>query len=236
MTTINTIQDLLELLRSQPGWAEELRAILLARELLELPATVAALAEAVAELTRIVEDMNRRLTAVEQDVAVLKEDVKVLKEDVKGLKGDVSSLKGDVGRLKGGEYERNMAPKAVARTIAQLGFRGTRVVMSQMTVADPDFSSDIENALTAGSVDGEGIRSIFDTDLIIRSRDGRYALFEVSVTADAEDITRARARADILVRSFKTEVIPAVITANLPEPLEQSARDAGVTIFIIPEE
>ena len=33
MTTINTMQDLLQLLRDQPQWAEELRGILLSKEL-----------------------------------------------------------------------------------------------------------------------------------------------------------------------------------------------------------
>ena len=37
MTTINTIEDLIRLLRTNPEYAESLRAILLTRELIELP-------------------------------------------------------------------------------------------------------------------------------------------------------------------------------------------------------
>ena len=42
MTTINDIHDLLKLLRNHPGWAETLRNLILTRELLELPQTLAS--------------------------------------------------------------------------------------------------------------------------------------------------------------------------------------------------
>ena len=40
MTTINNIQDLIQLLRDQPHWADELRGILLSDELRDLPAAI----------------------------------------------------------------------------------------------------------------------------------------------------------------------------------------------------
>ena len=49
MTTINNIQDLIQLLRNQPHWADELRGILLSEELRDLPAAVRDLAQAVRE-------------------------------------------------------------------------------------------------------------------------------------------------------------------------------------------
>ena len=47
MTTINTIEDLIRLLREKPEWAEELRAVLLPPDVLELPALVAQLTASV---------------------------------------------------------------------------------------------------------------------------------------------------------------------------------------------
>ena len=38
MTTINTIEDLVRILREQPAWAEAVRAVLLTDDLLDLPA------------------------------------------------------------------------------------------------------------------------------------------------------------------------------------------------------
>ena len=41
MTTINDIHDLVELLQNHPDWAETLRNLILIRELLDLPQTLA---------------------------------------------------------------------------------------------------------------------------------------------------------------------------------------------------
>ena len=41
MTTINDIHDLVELLQNHPDWAETLRNLILTRELLDLPQTLA---------------------------------------------------------------------------------------------------------------------------------------------------------------------------------------------------
>ncbi len=41
MTTVNDISDIVRILQGQPQWAETLRGVLLSRELLELPKTLA---------------------------------------------------------------------------------------------------------------------------------------------------------------------------------------------------
>jgi uncharacterized protein YoxC len=275
MTTINTIHDLLELLRSEPAWTEELRAILLTKELLELPSAVASLMSASVETNRrlahlesdmaLVKDdisglkedvggLKEDVSGLKEDVGGLKEDVSGLKEDVGGLKEDVSGLKEDVGGLKedvaglgsrmtsaegnwgriyGWVYERRVEQSALARTFTDFGFSRSRISMSQNSGTRPDFHSAIDNALERGNLSVSDVRSIFDADLIIRSGDGRYALFEISVTAGSEDISRAKARAEILADALEVEVKPAVVSANLPDPQRQQAEEAGVEVIII---
>ena len=46
MTTVNNIADILRIIREQPEWGEALRAALLSKEVLELPHTLAELAQA----------------------------------------------------------------------------------------------------------------------------------------------------------------------------------------------
>ena len=108
MTTINTMQDLIQLLRDQPEWAEELRGILLSPELRDLPAAVRELAQALAASTA---QANERLSNIEADIGVLKEDVGT-------LKGDVSTIQVQVNGLNGSDYERRAEAKALARSIA----------------------------------------------------------------------------------------------------------------------
>ena len=59
MATFNTINELIEVLDSNPAWLEELRARILTRELLELPARLAQYAE----------NTDRRLAALEEGQA-----------------------------------------------------------------------------------------------------------------------------------------------------------------------
>ena len=92
MTTINNIEDLIRLLDEHPEWAEVLRARLLTRELLELPAV---LARFIQETNERFDRVERRLDHLEADVAELKTDVAELKTDVAELKTDVAELKTD---------------------------------------------------------------------------------------------------------------------------------------------
>ena len=213
MTTINTIQDLIRLLRDQPEWAEEVRTIIMTRELLELPATVKSLADSVESLAQSLQETNQRLERLENRV---------------------DRIDGRVGRISGSEYERSVEQGTLARTIQDLGFGRARVAMSQHTGTSPAFHSVIDQALETGALAPADISSIFDTDLIIRSGDDRYALCEISVTADTEDISRAAERAEILSKALKCQVTPVIVADTVHGPQQQQARAVGVNIFIIP--
>ena len=100
MTTINTIEDLARILRDQPTWAEALRALLLAQDLLDLldlPGRFDRFVETQHETNRLT---DRRLNAIE----------------------------GQLGNLEGGEYERNVRNKALARCMITLGCQWRRNV------------------------------------------------------------------------------------------------------------
>ena len=64
MATINTMEDLIQVLDDNPEWLEALRARLLTREVLEMPQTLALFAEEMREfkasVTKFVESTNRR--------------------------------------------------------------------------------------------------------------------------------------------------------------------------------
>ena len=72
---------------------------------------------------------------------------------------------------------------------------------------------------------------LFETDVIITADDNRYAVIEVSITADQDDIDRARARAVILSAITEGAVTPVVITSRL-NPAQAEA--VGVTTFVMP--
>ena len=164
MTTINTMQDLLQLLRDQPQWAEELRGILLSRELQDLPAAVRELTKVLREST---ERTDQRLATLETDTAQLKADTAQLKADTAQLKADTAQLKadtaqlkadtaqlkadmtqvkGDMGRLRGAEYERRAEDRAVHRTLTELGFIQPRIIKGPRSGLQPLLSSVLARA------------------------------------------------------------------------------------------
>ena len=242
MTTINTMQDLIQLLRDQPEWAEELRGILLSPELRDLPAAVRELAHALAASTA---QTNERLTNIEADIGVLKEDVGT-------LKGDVSTIQVQVNGLNGSDYERRAEAKALARSIEDLDFNNPRVVKGPVTGVQAILSSTYARARNTASQEGRtlptlsGQENFLNCDIIIAdmgdpdTRDRRtppaaYALFEASITADANDVQRAKARAETLAAIMQAPVTPAVIADNAPEQVLQQAADAGVELFLVPD-
>ena len=210
MTTINTIEDLARILRDQPTWAEALRALLLTQELLDLPGRFDRFVEAQQKANEAQQETNRltdqRLNAIE----------------------------GRLGNLECGQYERTVRTKALARSRFILGFTGSHVALNQDGLTDPRLNSAIDQAIRNGLVSRDGCADLFEADLIISAEDNRHAVVEVSLTADRDDIDRAKTRAGILAAITEGAVTPVVITSRLNQAQSAQAEAAGVTTFVIP--
>ena len=215
MTAINDIRDLLQILREQPDWADQVRAVLLSQELLELPGKVAVLAATV-------ETINRRLDRLEQDVAELKTDVAELKTDVAELKTDVAELKTDVKDLKAGQ-----------RTIIDdVGFIKGRYAGDLAVMDAPDIAEamgyEYRRTLTReqireisrqgqGSVASNRLLSFRHADLVIEAvQDSEitYIAVEASFTADERDTRRAMDNAALLTRFTGFPARPAIASVR----------------------
>ena len=239
MSTINTIHDLIKLLREQPDWAEELRVIILTKELMDLPTTVASLAASVLE-------MNYRLANVEQDVATMKADIGT-------MKGDIGTMKGDIGRIKGGEYERAVEAKAIHQAYEDLGFIDPWAVKGPVAGVHRILSSTLARAQANAARPDQtlpvitDLNNFFNSDIIIADMGDpdeqerntpptRYPLFEVAVTADDSDVRRAVERSTCLAATLGTQVSPAVIAAAAPDTLNLLADTTRAKLFIIPQD
>ena len=60
------------------------------------------------------------------------------------------------------------------------------------------------------------------------------AVIEISLTADQDDIDRAKTRAGVLTAITRGAVTPVVITSRLNQAQSTQAEAAGVTTFVIP--
>ena len=88
--------------------------------------------------------------------------------------------------------------------------------------------------LRDGRVPRGGCDCLLEADLVISARDNRHAVIEVSITTDAEDITRARERAGVTALVTGGTVTPVVITSRLDPAQSAQADREGVRVFVIP--
>ena len=235
MTTASTMQDLIQLLRDQPEWAQELRGILLSTELWDRTAAVKELAQALATSTA---QTNERLAGIRTGQGAQKEDLATLK--VQG------------NRLKNSCYERRVEATALAIALEDLDFTYAIVAKGPVTGVQRILSSAYARARNRAAREGpplptpSGQENFFYCDIIIadmgdpdtgdrRSIPVRYALFEASITADSSDIRRAKARAETLAAAMQVQVTPAVIADNAQEEQAGEAADAGVRLFLVPD-
>ena len=144
------------------------------------------------------------------------------------------TLEGRMGNIEGSQYERGIRNRAINRTRTVLGFEIPRVVMHQEGMVDPQLNSAVERALRDGRVPRGGCDGLLEADLVISARDNRHAVIEVSITADADDITRARERAGVLALVTGGTVTPVVITSRLDPAQSAQADQEGVRVFVIP--
>ena len=143
MTTAMTdIADLVKILREQPEWAETLRAVLLTKELLELPEKLAQLtarfeefvalqtetnqrvAEQLARLTeqqtRLTEQVARLTARLEEFIAEQRETNRIVAERLARLEADTAELKATTGRLEADTAELKATTGRLETDVAEL--------------------------------------------------------------------------------------------------------------------
>ncbi|MCC6048525.1 MAG: hypothetical protein LM579_03210 [Thermodesulfobacterium sp.] len=233
---IHTFEDLLNVLKAEPMWLEELRKLILTSDLLKLPERfehfvqkyfkalndrVDRMEQEMRELKDRVEKIDERLTKVESDVEVLKEDVRTLKEDVRNLKNDVADLKGS-------DFERKVrenAPAYLGKLIKKCK------VLDRAIIADQ-----LDEALDAGRITEEEREEALSVDLVaegylrVEPQKKVLVVAEVSVKADKVDVERAHKRSKIVERAFGMPTIPAVIGKKYTAGAKNKAKELQICL------
>ena len=168
MTTAMTdIADLVKILREQPEWAETLRAVLLTKELLELPEKLAQLtarfeefvalqtetnqrvAEQLALLTeqqtrlteqqaRLTEQVSRLTARLEEFIAEQRETNRIVAERLARLEADTAELKATTGRLETDMSELKATTGRLETDVAEL-----KSDMSELKADTAELKSDM---------------------------------------------------------------------------------------------
>ena len=149
MTTMDTVEDFLRVLRERPDVREAVRREILTEEILALPQTVAEIATMVRELVRVqtehtarIESLGTAVKGLKGDVKGLKTDMVEVKADVKGLKADMVEVKADVKGLKADMVEVKADVKGLKGDVSDLqtkvgGLMGSDLERRILTLLPP---------------------------------------------------------------------------------------------------
>ena len=118
----------------------------------------------------------------------------------------------------------------------QFGLVNTAVLYGGLNGSEPQFQGRMVAARREGKISDWDFRQLMAADCLAYAWDAeaeaaRYLAVEMSVTLDLSDIERARERAAALGRVTEGAGWGVVISANVAEPQEGQAREAGVTVI-----
>ena len=246
MTTINNIEDLVELLDKHPRWLDAVRARVLTRELIELPQTLARFAAGTNERFDKVEgEMNERFDKVDQrfdkvdqrfdkvdqrfdkvDQRLDKVDQRFDKVDQRfdKVEGDISGLRDDIAPLKGA-HVRSAAVREAGLIAEDMGFTFVRTLTSEQVriLSRSESTTDI----SAGD-----LRSFRRADLIMEVTDGEgdtcYVAVEISFTANGRDTSRAVRNAGFLTSFTGKRSVAAVAGLRRDDRIDESIESGEV--------
>ena len=241
MTTINTADDLLSLLRENQEFREAVRKAILTEELLALPAVFSAFASEIrgeikevrGEIKRVDWDIRGELTEMRGDITEMRGDIKRIENKQDGHTNDIGELKG-IG-LETKLYNRG--PSYVATLLSVHDVQRIRV--AEKDDNSREFNEDIREALRSGTITFDEYDRVLRTDMIVGAlRVGAlnpvYTAIEASYSVTRDDIRKVNETAGILRRVFPdAEIHSALCYMNIASFVEHEANQQEVHLLAV---
>ena len=224
MTTINDISDLVRVLEERADWRAAVRNLVLGEDLLSVPQQLAQLAETTNQL---VETTNQFIESTNLFIESTNENFRV-------VDARLNRLEGRQGNLEGSDYEHRIANRAMLRARRHFGLNSPVIAVSNYLPHSPGFDRVLTRAAQSGEISDDDMYDLYEADIIVSDDDNRYVVFEVSLTADSDDIARAVRRASVMDAISGAESMAAVATESLHELQQDLAERMNVAVFIIP--
>ncbi len=177
-----------------------------------------------------VERLEIRMDRLEARLARLESKVDELGRKVDALGGRMDRLEGRFSNVEGDIYENKARRRAVGLVMRYLDLPNPVMILSQDS-GNVSLNNRIQAAIRANKITLEQWDELQEADIIVAGEDGRYVLIEASMTAGDSDVIRAANRAVMLAAVTNTEVIPAVVAANIYEPQRTLADEKNVMLF-----
>ena len=233
MTTINTTDDFIRLLRENPEFHAAARRELLTEELLELPQ----------RFSQYAQTTDKRLDSVDRRLGSLEQGQQRLESGQHRLENSVNTLRGDA-------LETKMPTRLCDMLRARLDVRRTQIFWMARHLMPPMSRSEyfirtLEDATDNGIITDDEELRLFTTDMVIRSlrqSDGSHLWIaaEASGVIAQNDIERARRSALTLQKIHGEDAIPVVYGYGVSDQQRQQAAATPelqeVYIFVEPDQ
>ena len=213
---ISSFADIMRALRENPEWLEELRRMILTKELLELPEKFEEFRHRVEERLDVLEKkVEERFGAIG----------KGLQEVKKKLDKDVCSLKGMWLEMK------------VRKNI--LSFF-SEYLSDAKAIDQEKINKALSLAMKEGIISKEDRADVLRLDLIIEgtllnTEEPVLIAVEISYTIAEPDVQRAVRRAEILKKAMERKVLPAVVGYRISKDAQKLITKTGCLKVLVAE-
>ena len=247
MATINTADDLIEVLRSDDRVRSAVRRELLTDEVVALPDKVdkmveaqTAMQESLTAMQQTQDSMLKTQTAILKDIKGIRKEQKSLRKEQTSLRKEhkadrVESIQ-DMHRFRG-NYAASAAVKRrkrIAGPFARL-WQMRQVKCQVLSADDVDALADGKfDDLTKLGFTDEDVNLVSEADLVIgvqgrrRARPEFYVVVEAAYTGDESDVERAIVRARIVAAATGLATYAVVASVHLhPAATDRVTEDAS---------
>ena len=241
MTTINTADDLLSLLRENQEFREAVRKAILTEKLLALPAVFSAFASEIrGEIKEVRGEIKRVDSEIRGELTEIRGDITEMHGDIKRIESKQDGHTNDIGELKGIGLETklyNRGPSYVATLLSVHDVQRIRV--AEKDDNSREFNEDIREALRSGTITFDEYDRVLRTDMIVGAlRVGAlnpvYTAIEASYSVTRDDIRKVNETAGILRRVFPdAEIHSALCYMNIASFVEHEANQQEVHLLAV---
>ena len=218
---IRTAQDIIDALEQNPEFLNRVRNHILTKRLLDLPDQVDALTAAVRQLADTVAQLADRVQKLEDRQEVFDQRQQRFERRQHGYDS----------KIRGADYHAKVLRNIEFRVSLDLGLPNPRIIAADGSPALPEWHRILQLALNNGDIGRDDIEDLTETDIVLATEDGRLTAVEAAVSADVNDVARARRRADLLTQATRQPAVAAVICASRNREAEAAAGNDNVALL-----
>ena len=222
MPSINSTEDLLNLLESNEEFRNAVRRWVLGDELLSMP-----------DLMRRMDERLAAIESTQQQMAALLKQV-VARLDASEARQD--KLTTDLAILKGLSLQSQLHHVGLNAVVSRYRIRGARLVRAVGSgSSDTDFNDAVLDAMDNGLISDDDYTRLMATDMVVSGAlagTNVYVAVEASFTISSDDIDKVKRSAGLIKRVYPNiDARAALYYFAADDERRAAATDAGVEII-----